>query len=497
MTTYYVSKTGSNLNNGSEGQPFLTITHAATIVKPGDTVIVLPGVYDEHINTTIDGTADAWITFRAHPNHMARDIMEQHGFDNREQYGVVVRGGDCGFDIRSSYIWIEGFFVTSTHASKNEKESCDVPIRARNSNHPDFGGKPKGQPHHHIEIRNNVVYNGSESGITCQSVDYLFVRNNIVYQNSSNGAWEGSGISIGHTAEGDDCNSVPDGDTQAWRFIVEGNICYGNSNYDVGRRKRKEFPLDLPRLQWTTGFHANGSTDGNGIIIDFARFAYTSRTLVRNNITYNNGARGICVTASYNVAVVNNTMYDNAWDPNQAFHLNQYDDWGPFNAPCHGTICANNIIYSKNPPRNVIGMRPKHAKSYQGYNLYFNGSIDADCMHEGDIIEKDPLFVNAPPLIGTKGRPEITMMEPTDAGYSIHPLTTEHYTKVDFSLQKDSPAIGSGYHKNSAFTKPHPDMTDETLAELKFFLEKALPTEDAFGRPRNPEKMDMGAVVFG
>ena len=48
--TYYVSKQGDDTNKGTEEHPFLTIQKAADSVKPGDTVYVKKGEYQESIN---------------------------------------------------------------------------------------------------------------------------------------------------------------------------------------------------------------------------------------------------------------------------------------------------------------------------------------------------------------------------------------------------------------------------------------------------------------
>ncbi len=51
-------------------------------------------------------------------------------------------------------------------------------------------------------------------------------------------------------------------------------------------------------------------TDGNGIICDITE-NYTGKTLVENNIVYNNGAGGIHLVGATNVDVINNTAYNN------------------------------------------------------------------------------------------------------------------------------------------------------------------------------------------
>lgn len=67
-SVYYVAPTGSDSNVGSSQAPFRTIQRAADIVRPGDTVMVRPGVYagDERlVSVTRSGSPGQWITFRA------------------------------------------------------------------------------------------------------------------------------------------------------------------------------------------------------------------------------------------------------------------------------------------------------------------------------------------------------------------------------------------------------------------------------------------------
>jgi parallel beta-helix repeat protein len=95
----------------------------------------------------------------------------------------------------------------------------------------------------------------------------------------------------------------------------EKNICYSNE------------------LHVATGAESGGSgntlTDGNGIIIDSMRDSrknalikhqldkngpkepYRGRTLIENNLVYNNGGRGVHVFRSEKVDVINNTCYGN------------------------------------------------------------------------------------------------------------------------------------------------------------------------------------------
>lgn len=62
---YHVKKTGSNLNAGTETQPFLTISKAAYVAKPGDVITVHEGIYREWVNPKSGGTSSQPITYQA------------------------------------------------------------------------------------------------------------------------------------------------------------------------------------------------------------------------------------------------------------------------------------------------------------------------------------------------------------------------------------------------------------------------------------------------
>ncbi len=65
---YHVSKTGSNSNSGSETEPLLTISKAAKLATPGDTITVHAGTYREWVKPIRGGESDTKrIVYRAAP----------------------------------------------------------------------------------------------------------------------------------------------------------------------------------------------------------------------------------------------------------------------------------------------------------------------------------------------------------------------------------------------------------------------------------------------
>lgn len=64
-TTYYVSVTGNDTNDGSISSPFETFDKAISVMSAGDECIVRGGIYRQTLTVSKDGTSDMPITFKA------------------------------------------------------------------------------------------------------------------------------------------------------------------------------------------------------------------------------------------------------------------------------------------------------------------------------------------------------------------------------------------------------------------------------------------------
>jgi len=62
---YYVDAAAGREGNGSRSMPFKRINEAAKAARPGDEVIVAPGIYREYVNPRFAGTEDARIVYRS------------------------------------------------------------------------------------------------------------------------------------------------------------------------------------------------------------------------------------------------------------------------------------------------------------------------------------------------------------------------------------------------------------------------------------------------
>jgi hypothetical protein len=106
--TYYVDRNhpqASDDNPGSHESPWLSINHAATVLRAGDTVLVKEGTYDvgaspdwaaPAVGPLHSGTADAPITLKACPGHRVT---------------ITTSGGQAAIGSNRDYVVWDGFVV--------------------------------------------------------------------------------------------------------------------------------------------------------------------------------------------------------------------------------------------------------------------------------------------------------------------------------------------------------------------------------------------------
>jgi parallel beta-helix repeat protein len=399
---YYVSAlTGSDSNNGlTTTSAFRTIQKAADLTNPGDIVYIMDGVYSEakvlfSIHASVlyisrSGNENAYITYKNYPGHRPK-----------------ISGINCRWNcvrIRANYIRFEGIELEGPNQNITYEEAramydyyVTTPPASRdwhllgtmNTNGLSLGGDMiSSVPWHHIEVRNCVVHDFQGGGIGGSDFDYITIENNLVYNNSWYGMYATSGISVFHSRDFDS-------NTSSYKNFVRGNICYNNKTL----------------IPWAG---RDILSDGNGIIIDDNKNSqvtdgapYTGKTLVENNVSYNNGGSGIHAYSSNNVDIINNTAYNNG---TVVGYPEIYGQDGV------NVNIYNNIMYA----RTGGACNSNAGGTTYDYNIYFNGP--ASRQGANDMVA-DPKFV------------KLALDE-----------------TADFKLRNTSPAINSGTDAGGKFS---------------------------------------------
>jgi parallel beta-helix repeat protein len=370
--SFYVSSTNGNDRSSGTDQntPFASLQKAADVAGAGDTVYVMPGNYSNSdpgqnvLTIEKSGTAGAPITFKA--------------FDPNNKPVIKVRNY-VGIEVVGSYINLDGLIVegNSKEFSNMTVEQVDALQKSQgrftspitSGTGIAIGGFYRNTSPHHVSVTNSIVKDNPGGGISAIRADYITIENNEVSGNSFYSTYNTSGISLYQNNNSDGNNGL--------KMIIRGNVVYGNQNLIKDFNHFSEANLYSPDLSLRPKI-----TDGNGIIIDDAARtqviqsvdggqsaqnlpAYQGKTLIENNMVYDNGARGIEAFNSANVEIKNNTLANNLLTPGiwgENVTVNSTDVAKAKGAD-QGVITSNNNIVSRSAILDMINAAPSSARA--------------------------------------------------------------------------------------------------------------------------------------
>ena len=290
LSTYWVSPSGSDSNNGSATSPYATLQHSMMSLQPGDTLDVEPGTYAGFIvgwdtqpassgdpYGTIDGTAGQPITIQADPSAAPGSVII-NARNNETQFGIDLEPG-------SNYITISGITVNGSSGGLAE--------------YPNHGGGIK------VCGSNNIVENSTVTNIdygfgitTTEANNVLLLDNTISNIHAQGNSEQGHGIYIANNTVG---------------AVVDGNVI---SDCDY------------------IGILVNGDLGDSGNPPGLVQNA-----LIENNVIHDNGQNGISADGLEGSTIENNLIYNYA---NYGICLYQIDAGGP----SQNNVIVNNTIDS-------------------------------------------------------------------------------------------------------------------------------------------------------
>jgi hypothetical protein len=307
-TTYYVSNSGSNSNNGeSIDSAFATLQYAADNVLAGDSVLVLPGYYAGFDLRGVDGTEINPIVFKA-----LGDSVRITDNNPRTDDGINLEGPD--------WVVIDGFTVTGVPRNGIRLVTAE-----------------------HIVIKNNTCLDNSR-GILTGFVEDVVIENNLCAY-----SWDEHGIY--HSNSGDNP-------------IIRYNVCHDNNGCGIHMNGDESMGGDGLITNATVEgniIYGNGSAGGSGINCDGV-----ADSRIFNNLIYDNHTSGISLyridgaDGSYNTKVYNNTII-NAEDGRWSLNIGTDSE---------ADTIYNNILITLHNWRGSISIREESLPNfYSDYNI--------------------------------------------------------------------------------------------------------------------------------
>jgi hypothetical protein len=319
---YYVATNGNDANAGTEVQPFRTLNKGASMLKPGDTLLVKPGSYAEGLVDTIPSGMD-WskpVTIKAYDPNNRPILVPTSGstwvLHFQTYQGQIVH-----------HIIVDGFVLDGKNVTY---DTVKITMGA-----------------HHIRLVNSEVRNSPNQGILTSGVgsDYnefisLDVHDNGVDMQFDHGMYistsanlidgclvhHNSGYGIHFYSEDPAYkpnnniarnNRLYDGQGHHGGMIIsvgDGNLAYNNLLYNTPEGITVAYDASNSKVYNNVIYGLTGGTSGPwsgiGIYID----ATGTSNSVYDNISSNNSGAGIRNDASGNTLIKNNLTYRNAED---------------------------------------------------------------------------------------------------------------------------------------------------------------------------------------
>lgn len=385
---FYVSPAGSDSADGrTAASAFATPQAAINAAQPGDIILLGEGTYRGLQNpaTTANnsgfastanflrpGTPAAWIVLKNYPGQ--RPVLTGNAWNI-----VNFKAGskeEPDTTTRLAYIEVRGLHVRgeSDIIATKFPEAMGKREGRTNSNGIAVDGRFMRLVPHHIRIADCLVEYVPGQGIGSLEGDWISIENNLSRFNCWTTVFATSGFSVMGASNFDAAVNV-------YKNLIRSNTAYRNET----------------KLKWEK---INKVSDGNGIILDVNRHTtarpngvFLGRTLIINNLSYDNGGSGIHSVTADRLDIVNNTAYLNSASPALQYPQIQ----------CHGgkdVRIINNILVApvadlaageKAEPVNRH-FADKDDGAIYSHNIYFGGNKPPH-LGEGDRIA-DPLFVN-------------------------------------------------------------------------------------------------------
>ena len=387
-TTYYVSTSGNNTNNGtSVSSAWRNVQYAANHAHAGDTVQVLGGVYNELVNIPFSGSATAgYITFQNYPGQLP--IIDGTG--------LSIPGGQYGlFNVAGqSYITIQGFEVRNYKSTTKNNVPVgvyftgagsylqllnnhihDIVVIASGCNANALGvafyGTQAPASLNHITITGNELDHlktGCSESLTLDgNVDTFTISDNLIHDNNN----------IGISVIGFESVSPNPTYDQARNGTVTQNTVYNISSTGNPSYSKNCWCADGVYIDGGTNVLVERNLIHNVDIGIEAASEHSGRTssyvTARNNLIYFGNSAGVSiggyasrVGGSDHTTVVNNTLLQNDGKNTGS---------GEFQIQYYATnnVFKNNIVYTGAQAlavHNFTKSEPNPADI--DYNLYFS-----------------------------------------------------------------------------------------------------------------------------
>jgi hypothetical protein len=417
---YYVSLTGRDTNPGTASAPFRTFAKANSVLKPGSTLYIYAGLYDQPLKITKSGTEAEPITILPLGGKVEIDLLYQTA--------PII-------EVRASYVKVKKLVAKHARGVCVNLIGSNITIAELIVHHCRSHGIHVNQSSQ-IDILDSTVFssvlansartlsNGWGSGIKVRVSTGVLIQRNLVYANFGEGiGTRGKNITIRENTVYD--NFSVNIYTNSENALIERNFvyCTPGSGFERG---------GLPAAGIAMG---EEYFPGWGARLINTRVINNIVAFCRNGIRYSGAEAGVVGGGLKNAVFAYNTLYGSV---NSAISI-------VYASAQRGSLIANNIIWQEQNRLTMID---------SPVGLTFQNNL-------------------------WKVRPPAAFRGPGDKIGDPHFEGTPGYTPESYALSPSSPAIGAGVDTgilHDFYTKPRGPAFD--IGAIQFTNPVSTSTQD-------------------
>ncbi len=478
---YFVAPDGADENPGTLESSWRTIAKANQELKPGDTLYIREGVYDEAIEPYNSGKPGKPITYTNYTDEEVI-IRGQPG----EKYLVAIGWSINGPWDPDSYIIVDGLTLSYGHeldemrfewvlifgadSQHNVIRNCTIvrdgdPLQLYEEGYREWGVVLDGSKHNIIE--NNTI-RGVNMGVHIKrAAQFNIIRDNIISSTGSSAIVIGSskGVMQGNLIEGNiiERSAIEDGiqfmqdydaadqetDVSNFGTIIRNNVIRYNAENAIDLKGAAHVVIEGNIIYGTVGDN-NGAFGGNdrNSLSTITRGSRTSTrdVIIRRNVLYDN-ANGIRAYDGYKV--YNNTIVANNRDytgPNSEYSTSDEPIFWGLRQLGEQIAIQNNIFAGHSTAELALHVE-SDSTVYIDNNLYFSanetylvGVFEDWVWQPYTLPEWQALLHESPWILGK----DSSSLVGDPMFVDVPPRPVGEHTSFNFELRDDSPAIDSG-----------------------------------------------------
>lgn len=346
---YYVSKYGNNSWNGKAPSymsgtigPFLTINKAITSAIAGDTVYILPGIYEEKVTmTNKQGSSSAWITITSYNGEVCIDGTTATG---SSEGGIIQLLNGTQY-IRISEINLRkagyaGIYINGNTADVTDIkiDHCDISSCCGSGIYAYSQGYSSGIYARRVEFAYNTVHDVhltflAQEAISFSGVQGFEIHHNTLYHYGKEGIDCKSGSSTGSVHH----NNI----TTTWIDGTGGGTVHSGIYIDGFTRINHDIDIYCNSITGygSPGINLNAEHPESGGAIENIN-VYNN---VINTYSYSTYPASRCLDSLNNARWTNVHIYNNTF--NNGTSANHVIRIFPPGTSISGLVIANNIFY--------------------------------------------------------------------------------------------------------------------------------------------------------